>query len=234
MRRADSPLITTGPIFPLTMNHGPARMRHRFRQPFAAALRCCVCAGLCALVGACASKQPKPADPAALETEAPRQAAPLAVFRTQPLVVTPVQRLRGGDVLGWAAAAGDFRGQLAGLDSAIADAARGRGVAGWAFAPEVERAARRNPTLAPDPHALAVDELLAAKQPPQLAGPLGSQLRALVALDGQRYVLVPIELRYARRVDGQGEAVLRIALVDARLSRPMWTGEVRSAPASTY
>ena len=205
-------------------------MRHRPRLSLAAAL--------CALVAACASGGKASGDATdvagAREVSAPRQAAPLAVFRAQPLVITPVQRLRTGDALGWGAAAGSERAQLATLDSALAEAARARGASGWKFAADVERAARRNPTMAPDPHALAIDELLASRQPTQLAGPLGSQLRALVALDGQRYVLVPTELRYARLADGRGEAVLRIVLLDARASRPMWTGEVRSAPADAY
>ena len=210
-------------------------MHHRLRPLLVVAITV-------ATAAACVSRQPAAGVPdAAAESrqadarrDATRRAAPLAVFLAQPLVVTPVQRLRTSDELGWAAAAGDVRGQLAALDTAIAAAARARGATGWAFASEVERAARRNPTMAPDPHALAVDELLASRQPAQLAGPLGSQLRALVALDGQRFVLVPAELRYARRPDGRGEAVLRLVLVDTRLSRPMWTGDVRSAPADSY
>lgn len=210
---------------PLTTTHGPARMHLRLRQPFAAALLLGATAAACAGRGATAGEA---AD------AAPRQAAPLAVFRAQSLVVTPVQRWRSSDDAGWSAASGDSRGQLASLDSAIVTAVRGRGVTGWAFAPELERAARRNPTMAADPHALAIDEVLVTRQPALLAGPLGSQLRALVALDGQRYVLVPAELRWVRRADGRGEAVLRLVLVDARLSRPLWNGEVRSAPADGY
>ena len=198
-------------------------MHHRFRQSLAAALW-----SVTAI--ACAGR--KAANEDAAPAEAPRSAAPLAVFRAQPLVVTPVQRLRAVDVppgLG-----GVERGHLAALDSAIATAARGRGVTGWTFAADVERQARRNPTVAPDPHALAIDELMTARAPQQLTGPLGSQLRALVALGGQRYALVPLELRWVNRQDGRGEVVLRVVLVDTRLSRPMWTGEVHSAPADTY
>jgi hypothetical protein len=142
-----------------------------------------------------------------------------------------VQRMRAGDELGWAVAGAEARAQLAALDSAIASEARARGVTGWSFAADVERTARRNPTASPDPHALAIDELLGKRQPEQLTGALGSQLRAIVALGGQRYLLVPAELRYVRRTDGRGEALLRIVLVDTRTSRPLWTGEVRSDPA---
>jgi hypothetical protein len=45
---------------------------------------------------------------------------------------------------------------------------------------------------------------------------------------------VPAELRYVRRPDGRGEAVLRLVLIDSRLSRPLWTGELRSVPADTH
>lgn len=200
-------------------------MRHRLRQLFAAAL-CCV------TVGACAGRKAAGAGAAPTTDVAPRRAAPLAVFRAQAVVVTPVQRLRAADAPAWGAT--DGRGPLAALDSAIATVARARGVTGWSFAADVERQARRNPTMAPDPHALAIDELMASRAPEQLTGPLGSQLRAIVALGGQRFTLVPLELRWLRHADGRGAAVLRVALVDARMSRPMWTGEVHSAPADTY
>lgn len=192
-----------------------------------------------AALGACASRgtstaaesEAAPRQAGASQAGAPQARAPLAVFRTQPLVIVPVQRLRAGDAPGWATAGAEARAQLAALDSAIASEARARGGTGWSFAAEVERAARRNPTALPDPHALAIDELLGKRQPEQLTGPLGSQLRAIVALGGQRYVLVPAELRYARRTDGRGEAVLRVVLVDSRTSRPLWTVEVHSDPA---
>jgi hypothetical protein len=198
-------------------------MRHRSRQTLAAAL-CCV------TVVACAGRSK--ADDGAAAAPAPRSAAPLAVFRAVPLVVTPVQRLRAADTPAWGA--GDAGSTLAALDSSIATAVRARGATGWTFAADVERQARRNPTVAPDPHALAIDELMASRAPPQLTGPLGSQLRAIVALGGQRYALVPLELRWLGRADGRGEAVLRLVLVDTRLSKPLWTGDVRSAPADTY
>jgi hypothetical protein len=200
-------------------------MRNRLRQPLAAALFLCATAAACAGRGTSAGEA---------TDAAPRQAAPLAMFRSQPLVVTPVQRLRASDELGWAAAAGDANGQLAALDSAIAVAMRERGASGWAFASDVVRSARRNPTMAPDPHALAIDELLVKRLPAQLTGSLGSQLRAIVAFGGQRYVLVPAELRYVRRADGRGEAVLRVVLVDSRLSQPLWSLDVHSAPADAY
>lgn len=205
-------------------------MRLRTRPLLAVAL-CCVTAF------ACAGRKAEEGTGAA--ASAPRARAPLAVFRAQAVVVTPVQRLRAAEAPGWNAgdATGDAagaRGPLGALDSAIATAARARGVTGWTFAADVERQARRNPTMAPDPHALAIDELMAARAPEQLTGPLGSQLRAIVAIGGQRYTLVPLELRWLRRADGRGEAVLRLALVDARMSRPMWTGTVHSAPADSY
>lgn len=198
-------------------------MRQRFRQTLAAAL-CCVTAVACAGRKAVGAEAGPPS--------APRPRAPLAAFRAQAVVVTPVQRLRAADVppgLG-----GVARWHLAALDSAIATSAHARGVTGWTFAAEVERQARRNPTMAPDPHALAIDELMTSHLPQQLTGPLGSQLRALVALGGQRYALVPVELRWLARQDGRGQVALRVVLVDTRMSRPMWTGEVHSAPADTY
>jgi hypothetical protein len=213
-------------------------MRIRYRHPL-------VAAPLVALAAACAGRAAAPATPGApagtstgaaavVEAPAPRQAAaPFAPFRTQPMVVAPVQRLRGGDELGWSQAVGDPRAYLAALDGEIAAVLAQRGVTGWTLAADVERAARRNPTVAPDPHRLAIEPLL-VKGDADLAGPLAGQLRAMVALGGQRYVLVPAELRFARLTDGRGQAVLHLALVDTRLARRLWTGEIRSDPADTF
>lgn len=179
--------------------------------------------------GACAGRKP------AGEAAAPVVRRPLAPFGGAQLLVVPAQRLRADDPLGWGAQAGAARPFLALLDDELARAVRDRGTgSAWTFAPDVVRAARRNPTLAADPHALAVEPLLDPRAEPDLPAALAGPLRGLVALGEARYVVVPAELRFVKRADGQGEAVLRVALVDARLSRRVWAGEVRSDPGTTF
>ena len=174
---------------------------------------------------------------------------PLAALAAQRIVVVPTQRLREAGALGWLAQAGVPRDYLAGFDAAIAAALAERGAGGsWVMPQDVLRSARRNPTYATDPYALAVSSLEPSRRPPPrdapLAEPLASQLRAIVALGDARYVLLPVELRFERvtppagaAVEGGtegGRAVLRVALVDARLAQVRWAGDVASEGAAAF
>ena len=176
---------------------------------------------------ACARTAP----PDAAAAPAPR---PLAGMAAQPVVVVPVQRLGAGDRLGWSAPAGPAPALLRALDDELAFALRERGTApAWTLPPDVVRTARRSPTLGVDPYAVPVDALV-GRVPPELPMALLQPLRAIAALGGQRYVLVPAELRFLPRADGSGEAVLRVSLVDTRGGRQVWAGDVRSDPAITF
>jgi hypothetical protein len=170
---------------------------------------------------------------------APRPAGqPFANLAGERVIVVPIQRLRLVDsAAGTAPAAAGDAASLAALDSAVAIAATDRG-ARWAFARDVARSARRNPTYAPDPYRLPVSELLPGRKAApdgMLSAPLASQLRTLVALNDGRYVVVPAELRVERAGPGTTRAVLRLALVDARAAQMRWVGEVGTdaAPATT-
>jgi hypothetical protein len=62
----------------------------------------------------------------------------------------------------------------------------------------------------------------------RLPEPLASQIRTLVALhDDTRFVLAPAELRLEAAGAG-GRGVLRLVLIDARLSKIGWFGEIAS------
>ena len=68
----------------------------------------------------------------------------------------------------------------------------------------------------------------------RLPEPLASQLRTMVALhEDARLILAPVEVRF-EPVGTGGRALLRIVLVDPRLSRPTWIGEVVSDSASAF
>jgi hypothetical protein len=56
--------------------------------------------------------------------------------------------------------------------------------------------------------------------------PLASQIRGLVGLKGQRYALLPVELRLENRGVGMGVATLRLMLIDSRMAKILWVGEV--------
>jgi len=216
--------------------------------------------GACAGAPASSAPAPSPAGADTTRAVATPAGGVLSGFVGQPLVVVPTQQLRV--VVGapaWAPAGPDARAYLAALDDEIAAALRDRGVAGrWVLAEQVVRSARRNPTLASDPHALSIDPLLPRGQSADRGGgagagtelrdPLSSQLRAITALsEDARYVLVPVELRFERAPatggagaaaptapsGPAGRAVLHLALVDTRAAQVRWAGDVASDEASS-
>lgn len=149
-------------------------------------------------------------------------ARPLAPFAAERVAVTPVQFWRA-DSAGWSVAA-DGNGLRAGLDSAIAREFRDRGMAArWAFAADVVRSARRNPTLRADPTALGAgrwrSELPEAGD--AVPGLVADNLRTITALGDTRYALIPVELR------GHGaDAVLRLVIVDTRRRSVVWAADL--------
>lgn len=123
------------------------------------------------------------------------------------------------------------------LDADIVSALDERGVKkAWIFPEQLLAAHKRNPTYTTDPYALAEEPLRA----PALAletrmpEPLAGQIRSLVALfNDTRLVLAPVELRMERAGTG-GRGVLRLVLVDARLSNVRWIGEIASDTSATF
>ena len=207
-------------------------------RPLAALVAGALAGALAGPVG-CASR-PSTAAPAA---EAPPAAAPLAVLAGQRVVLVPSQRLREAGTLGWTAQVASPREYLTGLDDEIAAALLERGVgSNWVMPKDVVRSARRNPTYATDPYALAVNSLEPGRKAPArdapLSEPLASELRAIVALGDARYVIVPVELRFERlggaADSAAGRAVLRVALVDARMAQVRWAGDVPGDSSSRF
>lgn len=168
---------------------------------------------------------------------APLPNRPLAGLAGQQVIVIPTHYLRPGDSLGWAEAVERPRQLLTDVDDEIAFALGERGFrTKWVFPEQLVRSAQRNAAHSPDPRALAAEGLrpLARRRPDgQLGEPLASQLRSLVALHGARYALFPVELRF-EKIGGAGRAVLHVLLLDARLSRATWGGDVRGDTASTF
>ena len=162
---------------------------------------------------------------------------PLAWLAGQRVVITPVYRIREGDALGWAAQIPRSRELLRGLDSAIAGELAQRGLEKqWVYPADLTRSTRASPTYAVDPSALAVEPL---RTPGLAAGgkigdPLATQLRTIIAMQDSRMVLLPVELRFDRDKSGQGIAVLRAVLVDARVGDIRWVGEASSDPSPAF
>ena len=178
---------------------------------------------------ACKSTPPKPPEPSehALAGLAAQHVAVLPTYAVKlgtsgPLDMKPVEFERT-------------------LDADIPAAFEDKGIKkGWLFPPELRASYRRNSSYAADPDNFALEPL----RSPMLAidarlpEPLASQVRTLVALhDDTRLVLVPVELKLEPVSPGGqpgGRGVLRVVLLDARLSNVRWIGEITSDPAPVF
>ena len=176
---------------------------------------------------ACASK---PAETGA----SPVALRPLERMAGQEIVVFPVQYLSSTDSLGWQQQIPNRAAFLAALDDQIEAALSARGLGkAWTFGREMERASKLNSILMTDARSLSAEWLRGRVLPETtVRDPLAMQVRSLVGLKGQRYALLPVELRLESR-GGTGVAILRIVMIDARLAQIRWVGEVASDPMRT-
>lgn len=163
-----------------------------------------------------------PGATSAQEKQAPVVGPPLSPFTAMRVAIVPAQ-LWHADSAGWSRGVSWATTRLE-LDSAIAAVLQERGLARkWAYAADVVRSAKRNPTYASDPYALGVTrlrggELKSGTEVPQL---LADNLRTVTALGDTRFALIPVELR------AQGEGVvLRLVMVDTRTRNLVWAGDL--------
>ncbi|HST07568.1 MAG TPA: hypothetical protein VLJ83_05315 [Gemmatimonadaceae bacterium] len=176
----------------------------------------------------CASK---PAETGA----SPVAMRPLERMAGQEIVVLPVQFLAATDSLRWQQQIPNRATFLASLDDQIEAALSGRGLGrAWTFGSEIEKSSKLNSILMTDARSLSAEWLRGRLLPDQtVRDPLASQVRGLVGLKGQRYALLPVELRLENRGVGMGVATLRIVLIDSRMAKILWVGEVSSDPMQT-
>lgn len=159
----------------------------------------------------------------------------MANLAAQHVVVLPTYAAQVANGLSWTVSASDLRRTL---DAAIVSAFTERGLRrAWIFPDQLQAAYRRNSTYATDPYGLAEEPLrspmLAIDQ--RLPEPLASQIRTLVAFhEDARLVLAPVELRLEPAGPGAGKGVLRLVLMDARLSNIRWIGSVGGDTAAAY
>ena len=180
-----------------------------------------------ALSVACASKPPETATP-------PVALRPLERLAGSEIVVFPVQYLSSTDSLGWAQQIPNRADFLASLDDQIEAALTARGLGqAWTFGREIERASKVNSIIMRDARSLSAESLRGrVLEEATVRDPLASQIRGLVGLKGQRYALLPVELRLQNRA-GMGVATLRVVMIDSRMALVKWVGEVSSDPMKT-
>lgn len=120
---------------------------------------------------------------------------------------------------------------LARYDSVLTGRLADGGVGeGWAYPRDTERYRRQNPSYLTNPRALGAQPLMGEKVKDGfvLPEPLGSRLRAYLALADARFAIVPV----AAVVDSASavrQARLRLAVVDGRLSKVLTVIDVSSA-----
>jgi hypothetical protein len=190
-------------------------------------LKVVVSAIVAAIAIACTSKPPDTTNP-------PVALRPLERMSGQEIVVFPVQYLSWTDSLGWQQQIGDRAAFLARLDDQIEAALTARGLGqSWTFGREIERASKMNSIIMRDARSLSAEWLRGRVLiESTVRDPLASQVRGLVGLKGQRYALLPVELRLENR-GGMGVATLRVVMIDSRMALIKWTGVVESDPMRT-
>lgn len=155
----------------------------------------------------------------------------------QHIVLLPTYSIRVMPGLSWSSSIGRPVDVQRTLDADLLAAFDERGLRkAWIFPEDLQASFKRNVSYAADPYALAEEPLRssALNIEQRLPEPLASQLRTLVALhEDARLILAPVEVRF-EPVGSGGRAVLRLVLIDPRLSRPTWIGEVVSDSATTF
>lgn len=163
--------------------------------------------------------------------EAPVPEAPLSAFAAVRMIALPVQMVRSGDPMGWSARLGETKAFLARADSALEAALRERGLeTQWAFPSDLARTAQRNPMHAVSPAVIRAGDavrVMERRRGSEIPEPVATQIRTLAAFHDTRHALVPVEIRFEPAPGGTGgHGVLRIAVLDVRTSRLVFTGDV--------
>lgn len=160
-----------------------------------------------------------------------------------PAIVLPVQSSEPTPGGSWPGRVSSEEDALRTMDAELEFALEERrGAEGWALPSDLRRSVQRNPTIRVDPDRVAYQGLLAAPdRREQIYEPLHGELRALAALNGTRFVVLPLRLRLVPAGEpaagtprpapcGDGSAPVRaellLALIDIRRSAVLWHGTV--------
>lgn len=163
----------------------------------------------------------------------------LANLAAQHVVVLPTYTARAATGLRWSVPTSSELRRT--MDADILSAFDERGLRkAWIFPDQLQAAYRRNVTYATDPYGLAEEPLrspaLAIDQ--RLPEPLASQIRTMVAFhEDARLVLAPVELvlePVGGATSGAGRGVLRLVLMDARMSNVRWIGTVTGDSSTSF
>lgn len=167
-------------------------------------------------LGGCGSSRPAGA--------APERALPLptAGLSGQKVAVYPLTLVAASEELGWRDRLSPRREALDRADSILAAALTERAPeVTWVLPEELRRAAQRGAPMLTDPDQMAT-ALLRSPEVNIVPDPLRSQMRALTAVAGDRYALVPASLVFFPDSGAGGRAAFTVVLVDVRTGVIGW------------
>lgn len=177
-----------------------------------------------------------------------QEAAPRLPHGT-PAVVLPVQSAEPTVAGSWPGGTASELDAMRAMDAELAFAfADRRSAEDWAMPDDLRRRVERNPMIEVDPDRVAYRGLVSEPDGrDQIYEPLHGELRALAALFGTRFVVLPMVLRAtsdeaeAGMVPTSAEACpdgerrerveLLVALIDIRRSAVLWHGSIEGAAA---
>jgi hypothetical protein len=91
----------------------------------------------------------------------------------------------------------------------------------WILPPELRKIARRSPGMVGDPDQLG-QAMMRNPRLQRLPDNFRQNIRGLVAVAGNRYVLIPAALGFSRAQDGAVQADLSLVLADVRNGMVLW------------
>ena len=195
---------------------------------------CVVVAAGVACGGSRAASSKQAAEPA------PTIPLPTAGLAGQRVSLYPLTLVAAEDSLRWNALIAERRNTLTRADSVIGSLLTGRAPeVTWITPDQLRRDARRAIGIATDPDQMGT-AVLRAEELNVVPDPLSSQLRALNALAGSRFAVIPAALIYKRRAHSASApllvatAELSMVMVDVRRNSVVWRTIARGEGADAW
>jgi hypothetical protein len=163
--------------------------------------------------------------PAAAQDPVPTRPLGLTAIAGQAIPVLPLTLVVSDPELAEDTVYRGWRDRLTALrtaDTIIGDALNARGPeVQWILPPELRKIARRAPGMVGDPDQLG-QAMMRDPKLERLPDNFRQNIRGLVAVAGNRYVLIPAALGFGRAADGRVQADLSLVLADVRNGVVLW------------
>ena len=187
--------------------------------------RGCRAAALVLLLACARGPGGEPPAPAEAQEPVPTQPLGLTPLAGQAIPVLPLTLVAADPTLAEDTVYTSWLDRVTALrraDTIIGDALRVRGPeVQWILPPELRKIARRSPGMVGDPDQLG-QAMMRNPRLQRLPDTFRQNIRGLVAVAGNRYVLIPAALGFARAPGGGVQADLSLVLADVRNGVVLW------------